>query len=87
MRAEENEYLTRVGPGTPMGTLLRRYWMPVLLEHEVPGANQPPVRVRVANSPESQREQFKIAWTRPAATPDGTPETIAPAIDAFTNVY
>jgi nitrite reductase/ring-hydroxylating ferredoxin subunit len=47
MRAEENEYLTRVGPGTPMGTLLRRYWMPVLLEHEVPGPNEPPVRVRV----------------------------------------
>src|SRR6476659_1703848 len=26
---EENELLTRVGPGTPMGELLRRYWMPV----------------------------------------------------------
>ena len=26
---EENETLTRVGPGTPMGELLRRYWWPV----------------------------------------------------------
>ncbi|MBI1847801.1 MAG: Rieske 2Fe-2S domain-containing protein [Candidatus Rokubacteria bacterium] len=26
---EENERLTRVGPGTPMGALLRRYWWPV----------------------------------------------------------
>jgi 5,5'-dehydrodivanillate O-demethylase len=26
---EENERLTRVGPGTPMGELLRRYWWPV----------------------------------------------------------
>ncbi|HEY2385090.1 MAG TPA: aromatic ring-hydroxylating dioxygenase subunit alpha [Terriglobia bacterium] len=26
---EDNERLTRVGPGTPMGELLRRYWMPV----------------------------------------------------------
>jgi 5,5'-dehydrodivanillate O-demethylase len=26
---EENEILTRVGPGTPGGELLRRYWMPV----------------------------------------------------------
>jgi 5,5'-dehydrodivanillate O-demethylase len=25
----KNELLTRVGPGTPMGNLLRRYWMPV----------------------------------------------------------
>jgi 5,5'-dehydrodivanillate O-demethylase oxygenase subunit len=26
---EANDRLTRVGPGTPMGTLLRRYWFPV----------------------------------------------------------
>lgn len=26
---EQNEILTRVGPGTPMGKLLRRYWWPV----------------------------------------------------------
>jgi 5,5'-dehydrodivanillate O-demethylase len=25
----KNELLTRVGPGTPMGDLLRRYWMPI----------------------------------------------------------
>ena len=47
MRKEDNEYLTRIGPGTAMGNLLRRFWMPVLLEHEVPGPNQTPVRVRV----------------------------------------
>src|SRR5438094_813919 len=26
---EENELLTRVGPGTPGGELLRRYWHPI----------------------------------------------------------
>ena len=26
---EKNELLTRVGPGTPMGELLRRYWWPI----------------------------------------------------------
>src|SRR5262245_41478159 len=26
---EENELLTRVGPDTPMGELLRRYWHPI----------------------------------------------------------
>jgi 5,5'-dehydrodivanillate O-demethylase len=26
---EKNEQLTRVGPGTPMGELLRRYWWPI----------------------------------------------------------
>ena len=28
MRKSRNERLTRVGPGTPMGELLRRYWHP-----------------------------------------------------------
>src|SRR5215470_16667071 len=26
---EMNDRLTRVGPGTPMGSLLRRYWFPI----------------------------------------------------------
>ena len=26
---EENDRLTRVGPGTPVGDLLRRYWYPI----------------------------------------------------------
>src|SRR5713226_512204 len=29
LTAELNELLTRVGPGTPAGELLRRYWQPV----------------------------------------------------------
>src|SRR5215217_2663936 len=29
LTAEQNAELTRVGPGTPMGELLRRYWYPV----------------------------------------------------------
>ena len=32
---EDNDLLTRTGPGTPMGTLLRRYWMPVVLSSEL----------------------------------------------------
>jgi phthalate 4,5-dioxygenase len=43
----DNELLTRVGPGTPMGTLLRRYWMPALLSCELPEADGRPVRVRL----------------------------------------
>jgi 5,5'-dehydrodivanillate O-demethylase len=31
LTAEENELLTRVGPGTPAGELLRRYWHPVAI--------------------------------------------------------
>jgi len=36
LRAEDNEILTRVGPGTPMGALLRRYWTPACLAAEIP---------------------------------------------------
>ncbi|MEK7217408.1 MAG: Rieske 2Fe-2S domain-containing protein, partial [Chloroflexota bacterium] len=31
----ENELLTRVGPGTPMGALMRRYWHPVAASQEL----------------------------------------------------
>src|SRR5439155_9595476 len=29
LTAPRNDLLTRVGPGTPMGDLLRRYWQPI----------------------------------------------------------
>jgi 5,5'-dehydrodivanillate O-demethylase len=35
LTAAQNEELTRVGPGTPMGALLRRYWYPVALTREL----------------------------------------------------
>jgi phthalate 4,5-dioxygenase oxygenase subunit len=44
---EENEVLCRVGPGTPIGNLLRRYWTPALLSSEVPEPDCPPIRVRL----------------------------------------
>lgn len=44
---EQNEILTRVGPGTPMGEVLRRYWMPACLTSEVAEPDGPPVRVPV----------------------------------------
>ena len=40
MSAEENATLTQVGPGTPGGALLRRYWQPAALVDELAG-NRP----------------------------------------------
>jgi phthalate 4,5-dioxygenase len=37
---EDNELLTRTGAGTPMGDLLRRYWMPVVLSSEIPSGGR-----------------------------------------------
>jgi phenylpropionate dioxygenase-like ring-hydroxylating dioxygenase large terminal subunit len=47
MRAEQNEFLTRTGPGTPMGELFRRYWIPALLAAELPEPDCAPVRVQL----------------------------------------
>jgi phthalate 4,5-dioxygenase len=44
---EDNELLTRVGPGTLMGSLLRRYWQPVLYSNELPDRDGAPARVRL----------------------------------------
>ena len=44
---EENEMLTKTGPGTPMGELLRKFWLPALLPDELPVPDFTPVRVRL----------------------------------------
>ena len=44
--AAQNERLTRVGPGTPGGELLRRYWQPLCPSAELSAA-QPKKRVRI----------------------------------------
>ena len=44
---EENDLLTQVGAGRPMGELMRRYWISALLSSEIPEPDCPPVRVRL----------------------------------------
>src|SRR3954463_7875249 len=47
LSAKENAYITRVGPGTPMGNLFRRFWLPALLAEELPEPDCAPVRLTV----------------------------------------
>jgi phthalate 4,5-dioxygenase oxygenase subunit len=47
LKQEENELVTRVSPGTPMGSTLRRYWMPALLSSELPHPDSDPLRLRI----------------------------------------
>jgi phthalate 4,5-dioxygenase oxygenase subunit len=42
---EDNDLVTRVGPGTPMGNLMRQYWVPAMLSSELAGPDCDPVRV------------------------------------------
>jgi nitrite reductase/ring-hydroxylating ferredoxin subunit len=44
---EENEVLCRVGPRTPMGKVLRRYWTPAFQASDLPEPDCPPVPVTV----------------------------------------
>ena len=43
----DNEILCKVGPGTPMGEMMRQYWLPALLSSELPSPDCPPVRLRL----------------------------------------
>ena len=36
LKQEDNEKITRSGPGTPLGHLLRSYWQPAALVSEPP---------------------------------------------------
>jgi phenylpropionate dioxygenase-like ring-hydroxylating dioxygenase large terminal subunit len=44
---EEDERITRTGPGTPMGNLFRRYWLPAFLSEELPENDGAPLRVKL----------------------------------------
>ncbi|MFN0070990.1 MAG: Rieske 2Fe-2S domain-containing protein [Chloroflexota bacterium] len=43
----DNDIMCRVSSGTPMGSLLRTFWMPALLSRELPEPDGAPVKVRL----------------------------------------
>lgn len=47
LSAEDNELLTRTNAGTPMGELLRRFWVPIAKIEEVAEPDCAPVRVTI----------------------------------------
>src|ERR1044071_7238806 len=67
LSAKDNDYMSRVGPGTPMGAWLRRFWTPLLLSAELPEPDGAPREVRMLG-------EDLVAYR---AT-DGTVRTIAP---------
>src|SRR5262249_26816113 len=44
---QDNDILCRVGPGTPMGELMRQYWLPAMRSDELASPDCPPLRVRL----------------------------------------
>jgi len=63
---EENELLSRVGAGTPMGEMMRQYWMPVIYDWELEPDGQPQ-RVRVLG-------EDLLAWRNTSGKPAFTQE-------------
>ena len=47
LKAEQNTFATQTGPGTPMGEMFRRYWIPAMHAEELPENECPPVRVKL----------------------------------------
>ena len=47
LTVQDNEKLTRVGPGTPGGDLFRAYWQPACMTSELPEKDGAPLRVRL----------------------------------------
>jgi phthalate 4,5-dioxygenase oxygenase subunit len=47
LSAAGNAYLTSIGPGTAMGALLRRYWIPLLYTQELDERDGGPLRIRL----------------------------------------
>ena len=73
---EENELLTRVGPGTPAGEMLRRYWWPVGFTEQVKLKGSP-TRVRLLSE---DLVLFRIART--VGLPWSSAESKIPAFGA-----
>ncbi len=47
LKKEQNDLVTQTGPGTPMGNLFRRYWLPALLSEQLPVPDCAPVRLEI----------------------------------------
>jgi phthalate 4,5-dioxygenase oxygenase subunit len=47
LSAADSELITKCGPGTPMGTLMREYWIPAVQSVELPAPDCPPVRIKL----------------------------------------
>jgi phenylpropionate dioxygenase-like ring-hydroxylating dioxygenase large terminal subunit len=47
LNQQDNELLSKVGPGTPMGNLMRQYWIPFGISTELPEPDCAPVRIMI----------------------------------------
>ena len=70
LSAENNNLITKVGPGTPMGETMRLYWIPIMMDFELPHADCDPVRVRILGE---DLVAFRDSKGRIGVLPDACP--------------
>jgi len=69
MDQEENDMMTRVGPGTPAGETLRCYWLPVSFSDEIQ-TDEPKIVRRLAEDLLLFRDEFgRVGLTEPTCPP------------------
>src|SRR6201987_5118798 len=73
LSVEQNDLITRIGPGTPAGALMRRYWQPAALVDELAG-NRPikPLRLLGESLVLFRDEQGRYGLIERACPPRGT---------------
>ena len=67
LRSEDNELLCHVGPGTPMGNLFRRFWLPALVPEEIQVPDCDPVRPKGGQDDLAARVEEAVSLGDPAA--------------------
>jgi phthalate 4,5-dioxygenase len=73
LKPEENELVTRVGPGTPMGDLFRQYWLPFMYSWEL-APDGDPQRVRLLGE---DLVAFRDSQGRVGLLEEGCPHRLA----------
>ena len=72
MDAQENDMMTRVGPATPAGETLRRYWLPMSFSQEI-NSDEPKIVRRLGEDLLFFRdEQGRVGLTEPTCPHRGT---------------
>ncbi len=71
---ENNDLITRVGPGTQMGALMRRYWIPAAFASQIEEPDSAPLRVKLLGE---QLVLFRDTQGRPGLVDEFCPHRLA----------
>ena len=74
LTAAENDFLCNTDTGTPMGNLIRRFWIPAVLSEELPEPDSEPVRVTLLGEKLIAFREKCLATCQPTCNAQPTPQ-------------